>query len=513
MRLDADWTREASGRDKKIRLSGAAAFCRAVSASESIIWYTGINLGYAAGFLCDSMLLIPKIDVIIYFIRRISVYEDDPRFPNRKRKDQQTEDFDKYLNVEVPDLTGESAEPKPLPVSGYRIVGAETEGAGDELPPPELPSVLAESAFTEEPVAINLSAAAEEPKIAAYVPVSASVPASPSTLREKLLDLIRWFVKSQTRVYAAAGVGFGILLGFAFVTISWLMSDPVGRYDLGSVTSSAAGLSGHLFIQWDKKLVYRLAIKPSDPDYQSGFALAVGSSPRPLSVELRLQNSEGFVLCSKNVLLKHNAQNVAALAEPDGSSAANANAANPLSAQLAQGTDPARLQAEETEREQGHDVFQNQIGPDGQIAALNAEGDLSCSGAAYEKATNWSFVPDFPSLAEQSELLKRQKEIEASAGRPSSAELAARKRAAAKVAAKLLAFWIEGDDSIEDFDTVHGVIQTRGRKTFYIAGATAASADSRWQDYPVNIHFRCDRSSSCELMHTGLGALRARMSR
>lgn len=308
-------------------------------------------------------------------------------------------------------------------------------------------------------------------------------------------------------------MGFGILLGFAFVTISWLMSDPVGRYDLGSMTSSAAGLSGHLFVQWDKKLVYRLAIKPSDPDYQAGFALAAVSSPRLLSVELRLQNSEGFVLCSKNILLKYNAQNAAALAEPAGSDAPSTDAPTTLSGQLAQGTDPARLQAEEAEREQGQDVFQNQIGPDGQIAALNAQGDLSCSGSAYEKAALWSFVPDFPSLAEQSELLKRQKEIEAGVGQPSPSVLAARKRAAAKAAAKLLPFWVEGDDSVVDFDTVHGVIQTRGRKTFYIAAATAASADSRWQDYPVNIHFRCDRSSSCELMHTGLGALRARMSR
>jgi hypothetical protein len=356
-----------------------------------------------------------------------------------------------------------------------------------------------------------LSAAAEEPKAAANAPALTS--ASPSSLRGKLLERYRWFVKSQTRVYAAAGVGFGILLGFAFVSISWLMSDPVGRYDLGSVTSSAAGLSGHLFIQWDKKLVYRLALKPSDPDYQAGFALAAVSSPRPLSVELRLQNSEGFVLCSKSILLKYNAENAAAFAELDDSGAATADAAGTLSAQLAQGTDPARLQAEEIEREQGKDVFQNQIGPDGQIAALNAEGDLSCSGSAYEKAAIWSFESDFPSLAEQSELEKRQKEIEARAGQPSPAEFAARKRNAAKAAAKLLPFWVEGDDSVVDFDTVHGVIQTRGRKTFYIAAATAAAADSRWQDYPVNIHFRCDRSSSCELMHTGLGALRARMSR
>jgi hypothetical protein len=159
------------------------------------------------------------------------------------------------------------------------------------------------------------------------------------------------------------------------------------------------------------------------------------------------------------------------------------------------------------------DIFQNQVGLDGQIAAINSQGNLPCSAEAYEKATNWSFSTNFPTLAEQDEWPNRQKETEAGVERSSPAAGAARKKIAPKAAGKLLPFSIEGDDAIVDFDTSHGVILTRGRKTFLVDKATAAGADPRWQDYPVNIHYRCDQSSTCALMHADVGVLRASLGR
>ena len=161
-------------------------------------------------------------------------------------------------------------------------------------------------------------------------------------------------------------------------------------------------------------------------------------------------------------------------------------------------------------REQGRDVFQNQAGADGKVVAIQAQGDIPCSAKAYEKAANWSFSPNFPSLAEQMEGLKRQQELEANADR-STLGNSARRKAAPKTAAKLLAFSVEGDDAIVDFDAAHGVIETRGRKTFYIAKTSGTAANSRWQDYPVSIHYRCDRSSNCILMSPGLGVLHGKM--
>jgi hypothetical protein len=175
----------------------------------------------------------------------------------------------------------------------------------------------------------------------------------------------------------------------------------------------------------------------------------------------------------------------------------------------------AALTAQETAREQGADIFQNQIGPDGQIEAINAQGEISCSKRAYEKATSWSFTPNFPSVAEQDEWLKRALDVQAGAETPSApapaAAQAPRKRIVVKVPPKLLAFSVEGDDLIVDFDTFNGVVETRGGKVFLVGKASAAAADSRWQDYPVSVHYRCDSNAACTLTHTGIGSLRARL--
>jgi hypothetical protein len=150
------------------------------------------------------------------------------------------------------------------------------------------------------------------------------------------------------------------------------------------------------------------------------------------------------------------------------------------------------------------------MGADGKIASIEAHGDISCTAKAYEKATSWSFMPDFPSLAEQNELLNYQADAQ---NRASKEELDAQKKKPAKPAVKLLAFSSEGDDAIVDFDLSRGVIETSGHKTFYFDKSSRGSSDPRWQEFPVSIHYRCDRTSTCELMHSGAGALRVRMKR
>jgi hypothetical protein len=252
-----------------------------------------------------------------------------------------------------------------------------------------------------------------------------------------------------------------------------------------------------------------VTFEPGDPDQQAGFALAVTNSQQPLSVQIHLLDNMGFVLCSKDILLKYSVLNAAALAafSPD-----KADGSKTLTDQLTQGAEGLQ-DRQEAAREQGKDLFQNQVGQDGQVASINAHGDIPCSAKAYEKAETWSFTTNFPSLAEQNGLLRRQKEIQAKAGRPSAEEAAAHKKTATKTAANLLPFSIEGDDAIVDFDAYHGTIVTRGRKTFFIDKSTAALANSRWQDYPVVIHFRCDRSSECTLMNGGAGAMHARLAR
>ncbi len=393
----------------------------------------------------------------------------------------------------------EKTKAETLPLSGYKIIAPKPE--------PEPESLFDKSVEAETQPSSTVIAAARE-KIATGKP-----PAPRPSSLAPWIERMRNFAQSQTRLYAAAGVGLGVLLGVVIAAIFWLTANP-GPYDLGSSASEATGLKGHLYTEWDKKPQYRLTIEPGDSNRLAGFALTVAHSPRPLSVEIRLLDAHGFVLCAREIALKYDPRSAEPLAASDpGSQAAQANARNASGERLARELEETRQESQEAEREQGKDIFQNQIGADGQIAALYAEGEIPCSQKAYGKAISWSFLPNFPTLAEQDQMLNRQKEQQERAARRAAAQLDARSKKAPKPARRLLPFSVEGDDAIVEFDPSRGVIETRGEKTFFFDKSGGRGADSRWQDYPVSIHYRCDRASNCVLTHSGLGDLRAAMRR
>jgi hypothetical protein len=70
---------------------------------------------------------------------------------------------------------------------------------------------------------------------------------------------------------------------------------------------------------------------------------------------------------------------------------------------------------------------------------------------------------------------------------------------------------IEGDDAIVEYDASRGVIETSAGKIFLFDKSSADGNDSRWQDYPVSVHYKCDQNSSCTLKHAGIDALRVRL--
>ena len=430
--------------------------------------------------------------------------DENVRFPNRKKKNWDEPDLgEKLPDAELQEFNSESTTAEPLPSSGYRIFGSVPETSGSQPAEADLFAPLNEGADTGEAGLIDVSAAAGEEQRAAQPPISQS-PAG-----EEQSGQMQKRAGNPVKLYAAAGVGLGILLVVGIAIGSFLMGAPNGRYDMGTVNSAATGLVGHLFIQWDKKLKYRLTLKPGDPDQQAAFALAVANPASPLSIAINLLNSEGFVLCSKEIVLKYHPRNAAALAGSAASAQAGKTDAGKTSAQ---GIDFAQLEAQEAAREQGKDIFQNQADPDGQIAAMNSQGDLPCSAESYEKTANWSFSPNFPSVAEQNEWLNGQNEMEANAERLSPEKPGARpRRVVSKAPAKILPFSIEGDDASVEFNLSPGIIQTRGRKTFLMDKAAAAAADPGWQDYPVMIHYRCDQTASCLLARPGGGALRVRL--
>lgn len=282
-------------------------------------------------------------------------------------------------------------------------------------------------------------------------------------------------------VNTAIFLGLGILVGIAVFALPWLFGNSSGRNDLGTVVSSPDGLNGHLYMEWDGQLEYRLKIEPGDQSQLAGFALAVSHAPRPVSFYIQLLDSKDLALCGMHILLKYDPGNAAAL---------------------------ARLQAEELEREHGNDLFQNVVGQDGQIAAISSKGTMPCSKRAWTKAVSWIFTSNFPSLDEQNALYDAKAESLSSA-----ANLSSRKRAMPKPAQNLASYSIEGDDAIVEYDVTRGTIETTSGKTFFIYKNSGEGTGSKWQDYPVSIHYRCDRASMCTLTNARAGALRARLSR
>jgi hypothetical protein len=459
---------------------------------------------------------------------RYSVIEpatEIPKVPAPKAVSQ------KKAKAEKPaEIPAEMPEAKPEPPR-YAIVEAAPEGAkatpakpSEQDPSEEKPEEEPEPARyaiieppppppTDSFLQASLHAAAASADAKAKQPAAAPATAQPPA-KDAPKEGGTTAAKSPAKVYMwAAVVGLGILFGCVIAVVLSRMGAPEEQHDWGSTTSDSAGLKGHLFTKWDKKLEYRLTLGPNDAGRLAGFALAVAHPPRPLSIEIHLQDSQGFVLCSREIVLKYDAGNAPAPAasnpEPQPGTADAANAA---------GNPPAHameelLAAQEAERELGKDVFKNELGADGQVSSIDAQGEFPCSEKAYGSAFGWSFTPNFPTVAEQDELFKAQAAAQALAASPPAQTAAARRKAARVPAPKLLGFSIEGDDAIVDFDTSRGVIETRAGKTFIFDKKSGEITNFRWQDYPVNIHYVCDQSSACTITHSGAGGLRVRMSR
>ena len=356
-------------------------------------------------------------------------------------------------------------------------------------------------------------------------PEPAKEPVAPTTVR--LADVIakweprvRQFFANRNNRYGTISVGLGILTGVVISAVTWDINNPSGPYDLGALTSDGVGMKGRLFTRWEGKLGYRVSFEPSYPDQLAGFSLAAGNSPRPASIDIQLMDAKGFVLCSKNILLRYSTRKST---EPStsnpGSSDGNATAGNSANPQAGQATEAATIDDREIARERGNDVFQYQFSPDGQIAALTSAGDFPCSRGSYERITSWSFAADFPTLAEQAEMLKRLNAPPASATEETlktyTSTSPRRKVAPKSVAPAPALFYVEGDDSIALYDASTGTIETNANRVFLIdkASAEANALNQKAVDFPLDMHYRCDQNGNCLLRSRGAGLLHVRQRR
>jgi hypothetical protein len=328
---------------------------------------------------------------------------------------------------------------------------------------------------------------------------------------EVWIPRLRKFFENPVNRYATLAVGLGILVGATVASITWYTNNPSGRYDLGPITSDAVGLKGRLFVKWDKTLQYRVGFETTYPDQNPGFSLTAGNPPRPLSISIQLMDVQGFELCSKAIVLRYDARRAAAF-EPL-LRRGEKTPGNDIENASAQGPDGVHQDAQEAARERGNDIFDLQVGPNGQIASINAKGDLPCTRSNYEDATSWSFVPDFPSVAEQTELLKKLKERRTEEESQTYATASSHRPRTAKPVPNTVQFFIEGDDAIVEFEPSSGNITTRGRKLFSIERSGAEAALLKGGDFPMRIHYRCDQNGNCSLMSHGAGVLHARLRR
>jgi hypothetical protein len=314
---------------------------------------------------------------------------------------------------------------------------------------------------------------------------------------------------------------------------------PQEARDFGTIHSDASGLKGRLTTKWDRNLGYRLVVEPGNLDRQAAFALTVSEPPRPLSIAVQLKSAFGVVLCTQEVVLKYDAKRAVGLSATAGKPESSNTEARK------QWKEFDRLEAEELDREQGKDTFQNDIGLDGQIESISAHGEIPCSKEEYDRASSWSFAPEFPTVTEQAELQKGH--VDAPPAPPAPATEAEAKAAfplifaagksseAHKVSAAILAtgsrqlaatlkttsvttvkkpayFNIEGDDAIVAYDATGGVIETKGGRIFLVDKSMASNSTAHWQDAPTpaNIHYKCDQSAVCTLSKVGATALHVR---
>ena len=395
---------------------------------------------------------------------------------------------------------GEQAEAKPSRPE-YDIVQSQREEPEDK--------------FTAQHFQMaGAGAQAQGQKAAGEAPIAQPrLPEGPIQRLEKL-------AASQTKVYAAIGIGLGLLAGLAVAVIFLHPGGQGGPNDLGAVTSSAYGLKGHLVTKWGDKLEYHLTLEPSGPGQRAAFLAAVMDSPRPLSVGIQLKDPFGAVLCGNTILLKFDPRNAPVSAAPDpkprSKKAAEAMAAQN---QIAQSIDLARLEGQELDREHGKDVFQNNAGPDGQVASISAQGNMPCTKKQYDNIASWSFTSDFPIVAEQAQSPNPasgliQNGEPAPAGKtPDAATLPVAKKIKREPAPKAPYIYIEGDDSIIWYDAAAGIVETSAGKALLVDRTNAGINTLKGREFPIDIHYRCDQAGNCTFAGIGLGVQHAKLRR
>jgi hypothetical protein len=404
-----------------------------------------------------------------------------------------------------PVATVEQTEPRP-PRAEYEVVASKREEPQSEY-------------MAEHYKQISVEAAA------GGVQARGKGQASQARLSEASIERISKFASSQTRVYATIGIGLGLLVGLLAAVLLLHPGATNGPSDMGDVNLTEFGLKGHLATEWkDERLAYHLTMEPGTAAQRAGFLADVNSSPRPLSISIQAKDPFGAVLCGDTILVKYDPRN-APVSGPTGPAPKPGRAAEELATrnEIARGLSLARLEGQELDRERGKTLFQSDIGADGQVASISAQGVLPCTKKQVDRFASWGFTSNFPIVAKpvvsqdvpvDPKANVNTAEIEEAARREALAEKAA---AAAKTKKKPLPplppIYIEGDDSIVWYDAAAGIVETSAGKAMLLDKTDPVASAIKSRELPISIHYRCDQNGGCTFSALGLGVHHARLKR
>ena len=292
-------------------------------------------------------------------------------------------------------------------------------------------------------------------------------------------------------------LGAGIVAAgiFAVLMLTKPSTASVPFQDLGPGVSDVAGLKGHMVTRWQKDVQYELKFEPLFAIYGSGFAYTVGHPPTTLWINLRLLDSTGYALCSKQIAFRPGAARTnvdLALLQQPAARILNVSATSP-SATGSGRQAPSRAG-------QDPDTFQNVIGDDGQISSVYVQGVLPCTEAQYKKFNYWDFTTNFPSVEQQDALMK--------APGIARARAAAAARAAQKQReARSPHYFVEGDTSVRAYDAATATLEGGSGQRFIVVKKVELPTANAWAQNNAQIHYKCDTLSNCMLTRAGDGRI------
>ena len=77
-------------------------------------------------------------------------------------------------------------------------------------------------------------------------------------------------------------------------------------------------------------------------------------------------------------------------------------------------------------------------------------------------------------------------------------------------APKVVAFTIQGDATVFNYDVSAGILQTYEGQSFALDKSASASNAATWEDYSGRVHYTCDQAGNCTLFRAGIVILNAR---